>query len=232
MPLAEVEHGSRRARVAASLLADVFGGRRPAGERLKVGPLARKLGVSATPVREALVELAGAGVVELLPRRGAVILPFGPRQLREICHLRRVLEAEAARCACGRIAPVELQELAAALSRQIRSPRDARWSAETRRLDSRLHELIAARCGNERLASELGRYRILYRTLRDLHHQRRTARSNFSRMEENAEHLAVVEALAKGDADGAAAAMGRHLESAAFVLERELFGKAAVVTSG
>ncbi len=227
MALKQVEHGSRRSRVAARLLAEVFSGSRKAGERLKPGPLSRQLGVSATPVREALVELAGTGVVELLPRRGAVIRPFGPPQLREICHLRRILESEAARCACGRIAPVELASLGEALSRQIRAPRNARWSAETRALDTRLHELIAAHCGNERLARELGRYRILYRSLSDLHHQRRQARSNYSRMEENAEHLAVVRALLKGNAAAAAAAMARHIDEAAFVLERELFGRSA-----
>ena len=225
MALKHVEHGSRRSRVAARLLADVFSGVRKADERLRVGALARELGVSATPVREALVELAGTGVVELLPRRGALIRPFGPLQLREICHLRRVLEGEAARCACGRIAPVQLEALARDLSRLIRAPRNARWSEETRALDTRLHELIAANCGNERLAHELARYRILYRSLRDLHHQRRQARANYSRMEENAEHFAVVQALAKGDAAGAAAAMARHLDEAARILERELFGR-------
>jgi DNA-binding GntR family transcriptional regulator len=227
MKLEKVEHGSRRARVTTVLLLDIFAGRRKAGERLKVGALSRSLGVSATPVREALVELAGAGVVELPPRRAAVILPFGPRQLREICHLRRILEAEAARCACGRIAPVELRDLADALARLTRAPRNARWSEETRRLDSRLHELLAARCGNERLARELGRYRVLYRTLRDLHHQRRAARANYSRMEENAEHLAIVRALEQGQAERAAAAMGAHIDEAARVLERELFGTSA-----
>jgi DNA-binding GntR family transcriptional regulator len=222
MVLKEVEHGSRRSRVAARLLADIFSGERKANERVRVGALARQLGVSATPAREALVELAGTGVVELLPRRGALIRPFGPQQLREICHLRRILEAEAARCACGRIAPVELKTLIKALSGLIRAPRNADWSAETRALDTRLHDLITAHCGNERLTHELGRYRILYRTLRDLHHQRK-AEANYSRMGENAEHLAVARALAKGDAAGAADAMSRHLNEAAVVLERALF---------
>lgn len=224
MVLTRVEHGSRRSRVAARLLAEIFSGTRKPNERLRVGPLARQLGVSATPAREALVELAGTGVVELLPRRGALIRPFGPQQLREICHLRRILEAEAARCACGRIAPVELDALARALSALVRAPRNARWSAQTRALDTRLHDLIAAHCGNERLSLELARYRILYRTLRDLHHQRK-ARANYSRMEENAEHLAVVRALAKSNAEGAAAAMAQHVDQAAAVLERDLFGR-------
>ena len=231
MRLEKVEHGSRRTRVCTSLLRDIFAGRRKAGERLKVGALSRSLGVSATPVREALVELAAAGVVELPPRRAAVILPFGPRQLREICHLRRVLEAEATRCACGRLTPVELRDLADGLARQIRAPRNARWSEETRRLDSRLHELVAARCGNERLARELDRYRVLYRTLRDLRHERSAARADYARMEENAEHLAVVRALQHGQAERAAGAMGAHIEEAARVLERELFGTSAEATA-
>ena len=51
------------------------------------------MGISATPIREALVELESIGVVQFVHNRGTIVKPFGPQQLREIYHLRRVLEA-------------------------------------------------------------------------------------------------------------------------------------------
>jgi len=220
---APCDHGRKRQAVAQQLLAAVFDGSLPPESRLRVEHLAAELGVSVTPIREALVELAGIGIVELQPNRGAVLRAFGSAQLREICHLRRVLESEAARCACGRIAPVELRTLADELRLLVAAPRSAQWSAETRRLDSQLHELIASSCGSRRLADEIGRYRILFRTLRDARHQHRQAKADYSRMDENAEHLAIVEALLADDAAQAAAAMARHIDASTEALERELF---------
>lgn len=217
------DHGRRREAIARLLLEGVFNGEFAAGERLTLDSLARRCGVSMTPVREALVELAGIGIVGLEPNRGAVLRPFGRKQLREICHLRRLLESEATRCACGRVAPYQLQELADELRRLCSGHRGPAWSAATRDLDTRLHELVRTHCGNDRLADEIERYRVLYQTLRDVHHRRRQSQANYGQMDENAEHLAVVERLLAGDAVGASAAMTRHIDAAAHVLEQELF---------
>jgi DNA-binding GntR family transcriptional regulator len=222
-PVVVPNHGLKRQAVAERLLESVFKRQFAPQARLRVEPLAEQLGVSVTPVREALVELAGIGIVELQPNRGAVLRPFGPQQLREICHLRRILEGEAARSACGRIAPHELRMLAAELRRLVAAPRSPQWSAETRLYDTQVHELIAAHCGSERLAYEIGRYKVLFRALRDVRHQRRQSRADFQQMEENSEHLAIVEALLADQKDEAAVAMSRHILSAAEALERDLF---------
>jgi DNA-binding GntR family transcriptional regulator len=68
---------------------------------LVVQQVAKTYDLSPTPVREALVELASLGLVNLLHNHGAIVRPFGPREVREISQLRRVLETEAARCACA-----------------------------------------------------------------------------------------------------------------------------------
>ncbi len=219
----EVDHGARRSALVRELLADVFAGTFEPGQRMRVEHLGERYGVSATPVREALVELAGMGIVELQPNRGAELRPFGPRQLREIYHVRRLLETEAVRTACGRIAPFELDELERQLSDLVAAPKNRSWSDQTQIVDTRLHELIGERCGNDRLAHEIARYRDLYRALRDLRHGKRNSRSNYAQMNENPEHLAIVRALIAGDAEQAAQAMTRHIDSAATVLEQELF---------
>src|SRR5437870_1235385 len=111
-----------RQEVISRILAAVFQGRVPSGQRLVVQRLAEQYGVSPTPVREALVELAGLGIVDLLPNRGAAVRPFGPQEVREISQVRRVLEVEATRCACGRVDPAELSELEQELLRLAHLP--------------------------------------------------------------------------------------------------------------
>jgi DNA-binding GntR family transcriptional regulator len=136
----------------------VFAGNLRSGQRLIVQQLARTYEVSPTPVREALVELARLGLVDLLPNRGAIVRPVGPAEVGEISQIRRLLETEAARNACGRIPPDELSALDRELRRLEALPRDQAWDRDARAADTRLHGLIAESCGNLRLAVEIGQY--------------------------------------------------------------------------
>src|SRR5438105_15802990 len=91
------DHGLRRQAIMRSLMTDVFNGRLCAGQHLVTQELAERFGVSHTPIREALIELAGVGVIDLLPNRGAVVRQVTPHDVREVYHVRRVLECEATR---------------------------------------------------------------------------------------------------------------------------------------
>src|SRR5689334_20891201 len=158
-------HGLRRQAIVASLLTDVFHGRLRAGQHLVTQELAERFGVSHTPIREALIALAGMGVIDLLPNRGALVRRITAREAREICQVRRVLECEAARFACGRIDLRELHALAEAfrMLSKAPSPAPAEFIREARDLDSRLHDLIADSCDNHFLAHEIGRLKVLFR---------------------------------------------------------------------
>ncbi|MFI4876112.1 MAG: GntR family transcriptional regulator [Blastopirellula sp. JB062] len=219
----EIQHGARRQKLVSDILLVLFEGKFEPGQRLRLEHLAEQFEVSVTPVREALVELAGIGVVELQPNRGAVLRPFGPRQVEEICQVRRILECEAVRSVCGRIAPFELELLESQLAELDTAKRNKRWSHKTREQDTQLHDLIAERCGSERLAYEIGRYKVLIRTLRDARHLRRASHDNYAEMNENAEHLAIVRAMAAGAPEQAAAAMAYHIDTSAQVLIADLF---------
>jgi len=155
-----MDHGTRRQSIVETILGQLFQGRIKPRERLRVEHLAEQFEVSVTPIREALVELAGLGVIELQANRGAVVCDFGPLQVLEIYHLRRILECEATRGACDRIAPFELESLRG---------------------------------------------------------------DHYGQMNENAEHLAIVDALNAGDADLAANAMAYHLSQSANALVQDLF---------
>jgi DNA-binding GntR family transcriptional regulator len=210
------QHGMRRQTLTESLVHDVFQGRLRAGEHLVVRQLAEHYGVSPTPIREALITLAGVGIIDLLPNRGAVVRHVRPHEVREILQVRRALECEATRHACGRIDLAELHLLAGELKqlRNEESLQGTNFIERARALDSRLHDLIAESCGNAFLAQELGRLKILFRTFRDVLYQRDEARNDLHRLsEETGEHLAIVEALLAGNARAAARAMSRHIRS-------------------
>jgi DNA-binding GntR family transcriptional regulator len=218
-------HGQRRQTIVQSLLADVFGGRLRAGEHLVTQELAERFGVSHTPIREALIALAGIGIIDLLPNRGALVRRVTPHEVHEVCQVRRVLECEAARSACGHIDLAELNALAAELRRMTSAKPSSgvRFIAEARAVDSRLHDLVADSCGNAFLAQEIARLKTVFRAFRDVAWAREEERNDFHRLTEEArEHLAIVEALLAGDAKAAGRAMARHIRSGARYWSRAL----------
>ena len=208
-------HGQRRQAIVDSLLRDVFHGRLRAGQHLVTRELADRFGVSHTPIREALISLAGIGVVDLLPNRGAIVRRFTPREIEEICQVRRALECEAVSSACGRISPAELNELAEALRRLTSvGPSEPQFVTEARATDDRLHDLIAASCGNAFLATELSRLKFLFRAFRDVSGEHQEAHHDLRRIaEEGHEHLAIVSALQEGLRETAVRAMAEHINA-------------------
>lgn len=208
------DHGLRRQAVVRFVLTEVFQGRLRAGERLVTQALANRFGVSHTPIREALIELAGIGVVDLLPNRGAVVRRVTASDVREVCQVRRVLESLATRQACGRIDLATLHAVATEIGKLAAADRTSETAARARDLDSRLHDLIAASCGNTLLAAEITRLKTLFRAFRDVAWEREEARNDFHRIGVEArEHLAIVRALLDGDAAAARMAMARHIRS-------------------
>jgi DNA-binding GntR family transcriptional regulator len=96
----------------ATLRAAILGGEIAPGARLGEVELAEQLGVSRTPVREALRRLAADGLVEVLPNRGARVAQWTPDDLDEIYELRALLESHGAARAATRIDPAEVAVLA------------------------------------------------------------------------------------------------------------------------
>ena len=199
-----------------SLLKEIVNGQIRSGEHLVTQALARRFGVSHTPVREALVMLAGMGLLDVTPNRGAIVRKVTARGVREICQVRRALECEAVRLACGRIEASCLERLRSDLRRLIEVELIDRhhFIAEARAVDSRLHDLIAGSCGNSFLALELGRLKDLFRAFRDAAWDHSESYNDFHRLAaESSEHLAIVEALLAGNRRGAVRAMASHIAS-------------------
>jgi DNA-binding GntR family transcriptional regulator len=192
------------------LLLAIFAGKVKAGERLREVELADQFGVSRTPVREALQEMASIGLVELKPNCGAVVASFGLREIEEIYEVRALLESEATRLACPRLRACDVDLLLAESQALVKATRRGReWTEQAWSVDGRLHALIADQCSNRRLAREAGHYAGFVQIIRE-------TIGNRDRVQDTAivEHIEILKALQKGRAGAAAEAMRAHVQSA------------------
>jgi DNA-binding GntR family transcriptional regulator len=182
------------------------------GAFLSEQEIADRIGVSRTPVREALLLLAAEDLVELVPKRGARLTPLTGREITELMQLRGIVERYAARhlVAAGRVPARELDEL---LARQhgLTGPGQAR---EFIAVDHRFHSTLVSAVGNSLLDQH-------YEGLRG-RQVRAGAVALFNREGRQEavldEHRAILDALAAGDADAACAAIDAHLDSTLRVL--------------
>lgn len=211
------DHGSKRSRIVQELLAQIVQGKIAAGTRLITQSLEKEFQTSATPIREALAELAGIGIIELLPNRGATVREVTRRDIKDISQVRRALECEAIRLAVGKIDRHELLALKKEL-RQLASKTDSgkRFTNQAQKIDSELHDLIANSSGNQHLIRELQRFALLFRSFRDASWAKASPTIERARLiEEAAEHEAIVDALIEGDRNLAVKTMRTHIQSSA-----------------
>jgi DNA-binding GntR family transcriptional regulator len=186
------------------------------GSLLSEGVIASELDISRTPVREAFLQLEGEGLLELYPKRGALVVPVTAAEVADLFDARLALERHCLVRLAADLPPSLPDELAAALDRQrerLAAGDPAGFAAD----DRALHRAWVAATGNQVL---LG----LYDQLRD-RQQRITARmlvrDGAARSRELlAEHEQIVAALTAGDRVGAAAALERHLSAARAVVGR------------
>lgn len=196
--------------IVRRMLLAIFSGKARAGERLREVELAEQFGVSRTPVREALQEMASIGLVELKPNCGAVVAAFGLREIEEIYEVRALLEAEATRLACPHLRASEVMQLLTESHALVAATRRGReWTEQAWSVDRRLHALLADHCNNRRLAREVGHYTGFVQIIRE-------TMGNRDRVQDTAigEHLAILKALQQGKANAAADAMRQHVLSA------------------
>jgi DNA-binding GntR family transcriptional regulator len=208
-----------RHHVVKRLLVKIICGEIGPGTRLIANNLAFQLGVSATPVREALVELEQSGVVELVHHKGAVVKPFGRAELRDFYHVRSVLQCAAVRLACGRAAQPQIDALRNEVERLHGDPcRNGRSAHDIFFLDQHIRQLVVEHCGNKWLSVELGRFNAIDWALQEIaesHHL--TSREAFSPAAE------LAEALLKNEPEAGAAAMQKHVGVLSAAVEASIF---------
>jgi DNA-binding GntR family transcriptional regulator len=156
---------SLTALVVSDLRARIVDGRLRLGEHLSENALAAELGISKTPVREALLQLKAERLVEILPQRGTYVFRLGADDVLKVSELREVLEVEAAAAAINR----NYQSLVARMSDVLREMRKAYTAGDTagyRLLDGEYHRTIIELCGNGYLSDAYGPIGLRVQALR------------------------------------------------------------------
>ena len=179
----------------------------PPGHQVLEQALALELGMSRTPVREALIRLQNEGLVEVVPRHGMRVLPVSAADMKEIYEILTSLEAMAAELvALKRPAPAELAPLERAsrdMERALKKNDLDAWAEA----DERYHRHLIELCGNRRLAT------VVYNYWDRAHRARMfTLRLRPKPLDSTAEHLAVVDAIRRGDAVAARELHRQHRE--------------------
>jgi DNA-binding GntR family transcriptional regulator len=182
----------------ARLRAMILDNHLPPGTQLLEAELALELGLSRTPVREAMLRLQADGLVAVTPRHGMRVLPVSAADMRDIYDVLESLEPKAAELlALRRLPPAQLAPLHAACDAMeaaiAREDRPA-WAAA----DEAFHRDLLALCGNRRLGA-------MVMQLWDQSHRARMLTLNLRPLPaaSTAEHRAIMVAIAAGDGDGA-----------------------------
>ncbi|WP_193371208.1 GntR family transcriptional regulator [Pelagibius marinus] len=184
---------------------EILSGQRPPGSRLDESKLAQHFGVSRTPVREALRELAAADLVVLRPRQGAVVATVTVTQLLHMFEVMAELESFCAKLAARRMSAEERDQLLQVHEdcRELAEKGEAHAYYDANRC---FHEVIYAGTHNTYLEETTRNMRNRLQPYRrfQLHHPGRTMKSW-------KEHRAVVDAILDGNAEAAAKAMSHHV---------------------
>ena len=177
------------------------------GERLMEIHLANKLGVSRTPIREAIRKLELEGLVTMIPRRGAEVAQITWKNLKDVLEVRKALDVLAIELACERMTQEELQKLYKACE----TFKDATKTGDLRKItesDVALHDIIVYSTGNNRLiqlvnnlSEQMYRYRFEY--IKDVSQHERLVN----------EHNDIYESILKKNKKSAADAVRRHIDN-------------------
>lgn len=166
-------------------------------EQLRDAELAAWLGVSRTPVREALLELSRAGLVQAVPGRSTVVSPIDPAVLRDAQAVVGAMHALAVRTAVPRLTPADLDAMRAANER-FRAARDADDLDAALTADADFHAIALDRCGNAAARAVIAQYEPV------LHRAERLRFGSAEGEQSARRHERLIELCAAGDADAAA----------------------------
>jgi DNA-binding GntR family transcriptional regulator len=166
----------------------------PSGAKLTEDRLAKELGVSRTPVREAFNRLAQEGLVTASPGRGAFVATFSVGDMVQLLEIREALEGMAARLATGRITKASLEKLRRRMEAAIRKGVDNKEYTGYSDVDREFHESVISACGNRHLCQ-------LMKSLRDRIQMLRYRSVSLPGRADKSyqEHLEIIDALSARD---------------------------------
>lgn len=219
--------------IAARIRGRIMSGDIPIGAQLRQAELASDFGVSRTPVREALRQLQTGGLIEVLPNRGAVVRVPSPWEVREAYEVRAELEGLAATRAVDRISRTDIARLRTANQEMYDRSRGERTIVDTatdsRRENDVFHDTIAQVAANARLARAIEEINETFP--RNVSAQL-LVNDDRHREENYQEHVRIIDAIERGDAQAARAEMRDHVLKAGEQLARWYERRSSTVFTG
>lgn len=186
------------------------------GERLMELHLAEKLGVSRTPIREAIRMLELEGLVTMIPRKGAAVAQITEKSMNDVLEVRRALDALCAELACDRITLEELDALRLA-SEAFEAATGTTDAKKIAHADVAFHDIIVRATGNQRLiqlvnnlSEQMYRYRFEY--IKDTSQHETLVK----------EHRIIYQSIVNKDKETAAAAAKTHIDNQEKAIIRQI----------
>ncbi|MDY7541693.1 MULTISPECIES: GntR family transcriptional regulator [unclassified Cryobacterium] len=213
----------------AYLRGRILSGEIPGNATLREQALAEELGVSRTPIREALRRLDETGLVEFVPNKGATVIAWTTEQMRETYYLRAMLESRAAGLAAVRISDGDLDRLAEliALMDDVVLAKDDAGISRLGELNAEFHRIIVTAAANAqltRLTVSVGRVPLMAKAFR--------RDSGSFRAVSNHHHRDILAALRSHDALWASTSMRSHILAARNSVQSWDQGDESVVRPG
>lgn len=204
----EYQEHSLGGRVFQRIRGDILSGKYKENDELRENTIGKELGVSRTPVREALRQLELEGLVTIIPNRGAYVTGISHKDIWDIYMIRSMLEGLCARWAAEHITEAQMDELEEAiLLSEFQMKKESGFSAEqVAALDGRFHAILYEASGS----------RILSHVLTDFHNYVQTARKSSIVSEDRArksirEHRQILRAIRERDAEMAEQLANEHI---------------------
>ena len=198
------------ARLRDLILSNVF----RAGQKLVDRDLAEQLGVSRTPVREALGRLAMMGLVEARSRRGYYVRQYTAEEMTDLYEFRKILEMNVARLAAQNAEPAHMREFEHILIKSERLAAESANHANTVKLDLEIHNLIARASGNVALYQAIHNLMDKVMCFIWVDWVDASVADTASFAAAHREHQRLIERIIARDADGAAEHLGAHIDNA------------------
>jgi DNA-binding GntR family transcriptional regulator len=202
-----IERRSLKEEVLSRVKEFIMKGRYVPGQRIVIDTLAKELGVSVTPVREALHHLAAEGLVSVEPRKGFTVKKWEPKEIEDLLYLRMYLEKLATRLFIERASERDIEELSMIVKQMDSAVQSSDLEALTM-FNSQFHNKIVQGSGNEEL------HKIMESLSAKLHRVRILSLSYPGRMEQSCiEHKAIFDAIKERNVISAEKAVEEHIKN-------------------
>lgn len=186
---------------------EILSGRMRPGQALSENEVAHRLGLSRTPIREAIIRLESDGLLLVRPQVGTLVAPIDVEAVADVQFLREAIECRTVALAARRVSPADARELRAQLKEQARIAARGDHAAFVP-LDDRMHQKLIAIAGRPRVWSAIEDAKAQLDRVRFLSLEDPAWLATI-----HSQHEDIVEHVLAGDADGAVAAMAIHLRA-------------------